>query len=362
MTVSRGESRSVRIKRSGHSALSICSRWRLALGLISVACLCHTSLVGPSVFSFIASAAITEPILKSVNYLRQVPKFEGKTCMSVHEIAECWLIDEAGRAWGAADPALRRSLQTDVSTDQLRDFTLGKMGFVEIRRRGPRIVVTLDPKRVSSSAVVGLLYWLHDAHWVGRLALQVFGSDHDAELVPNIAAFGARLEVLSQCGRDNERTRFQCVPVSTDEVTDDCRIGTLFELWRSSAIRSRSEIAAFCARHFDGRYTLVRPLSNGEFVVDEMGRGYVCYDRSYVAKAAGTLLIDEPDYAYGMWVSEAYRSVALSRAPDFSDVAANIRSPHAADVSVQYRRLVIPFTDPEFGDYIVSASVLRHAA
>ena len=282
--------------------------------------------------------------------------------MTAREHLECWLIDETGRTWGASDPALRRSLQTDISAEQLRDFALGKMGFVEVRRRASRIVVTLEPRKASSSAMIGLLYWLHDAKWVGRLGLQVFGSDHDAELVPNIATLGARLEILCQPGWMLERARFQSVAVPMEEIAADDSIRALFELWRGSAVRSQADVAAYCDRHFHGRYTLVRPLNNGEFIVDGMGRGYYCYDRSYVTSSAGTLLIDEPDHAYGMWVSEAYRSVALNHAPDCSDIAANIRPPRAAEMNLRYRRLVIPFNDPLSGQYLVSASVLRHAA
>jgi hypothetical protein len=282
--------------------------------------------------------------------------------MTSRENLECWMIDESGRVWGGTDPALWRSLQTDIRVDQLRDFTLGKMGFIEIRRRRQRIVVTLNPQKVSPLAVVGLLYWLHDAKWVGRLALQVFGSEHAAELVPNIAAFGARLEALGQPSRADDVTRFRCTAVPNSELVADATIKAMFELWRASPVRPRAEIAAYCSRHFEGRYTLVRQQSNGEFLVDRMGAGYRCYDRSYVAKAAGTLLIDEPDYVYGMWVSEAYRSVALNRAPDCSDIVASIRPPLTEEVNVRYRRLVVPFTDPLSGEYLVSASILRDAA
>ncbi len=281
--------------------------------------------------------------------------------MQNREQLERWFIDEEGRIWQSTDTDLRRSLQTDISPEQLRGFMVGKMGFVEVRRRGPSLVVTLSPRKVSSLAVIGLLFWLHDAKWVGRLALQVFGSDHDAELLPNIATFAARLEVLCQLGWKDDRARFRNDKLSIAEMRADHSILSMFEWWRASDVRSRDEVAAYCDEHFQGRYTIVRPLNNGEFLVEAMGRGYFCYDLSYVTIATGTLLVDEPDHAYGMWITEAYRSVAISRAPDFSDITARIQQAQAAEVNVRYRRLVIPLNDPVLGQYLVSASILREA-
>jgi hypothetical protein len=124
-------------------------------------------------------------------------------------------------------------------------------------------------------------------------------------------------------------------------------------------VRSRTEVAEFCRAWFHERFTIVHQTVDGEFVIDQTGTGYCCYDRSYVRNSAGTLLIDEPDCVYGHWVSNAYREVASVGTPQCDEVSARIKRPRRQEIEVEYRRVIVPFVTSDSGDFMVSASLLQ---
>ena len=57
----------------------------------------------------------------------------------------------------------------------------------------------------------------------------------------------------------------------------------------------------------------------------------------------GLRVEDQPDYAYGKWVSGPYRQVLSTGEPSLEDVDAVITWPQQPRTSYRYRRLVVPF-------------------
>jgi hypothetical protein len=277
-------------------------------------------------------------------------------------VAESYLFDDSGRCWRLIDPGLRRSLRTDLPLPELRDFAIRNLGFVEARCWRGRLVITFRRKIASEIALAALMYWLDDEQWQGSLVLRLIGSSTVDEIIASPAALARRLRTMTVADALDEQSRFKRWPLAAAQAEREKPIGRLLELWRSSPVRSQAEVAAFCRAWFHGRFTIVHQTEMGEFVIDETGSGYRCYDRSYVTHSAGSRLIDEPDCLYGHWVSGTYREVALVATPQCDDVAARIEPPRRQAIEVEYRRIIAPFVTSDAGHFLVSASVLRDSA
>jgi hypothetical protein len=277
-------------------------------------------------------------------------------------VAETYLFDDSGHCWRLIDPGLRRLFSTDLPLPELRDFVLRNLGFVEARRWRGRLVVTLRRKIASEVAMAALMYWLHDEQWRGRIVLRLIGSSPADEIVASPAALARRLRILTAADAMDEQCRFKRRPLSETRAENAKPIKRLIELWRSSPVRSQAEVAEYCNAWFNGRFTIVHQTVPGDFVIDQTGSGYCCYDPSYLKTSPGTRLIDEPDCLYGHWVSNAYREVVSVGTPQCDDVAARIEPPRRPALHVEYRRIIAPFAASGSGRFLVSASVLRHPA
>ena len=67
---------------------------------------------------------------------------------------------------------------------------------------------------------------------------------------------------------------------------------------------------------------------------------------------------DQPDYAYGKWLTEVYGNVVARRAPSLDDVDAVITWPQQPRISYRYRRLVMPFQSKRDSTLLLSATVI----
>ena len=67
---------------------------------------------------------------------------------------------------------------------------------------------------------------------------------------------------------------------------------------------------------------------------------------------------DQPDYAYGKWVSSLYRDVMVSGKPTLQEIDAVITWPEKPRTNYRYRRLVLPFEGEDNSTMLLGATQL----
>jgi hypothetical protein len=268
------------------------------------------------------------------------------------------VFDGSGRTWVGGSLALRSQVGCGAPYDNLTDYVVRNMGYVEVGARGPSLHVRLRPSVVQPMALAAALYWVADRR-ASRVLVSWLGPD------------GWSHEVSAT--RSEATQRLTDLALTMERVTSDefqfqqrdleglpAQLKALLEQWRAHPTFDRERLAQAMEGEAQGRYILVKHIpsaSRPELLVEECGRGLM-YNDAFRAHAVGERFEDQPNYHYGRRAAEAYLHVASSGVPRFEEVTATMFWPQRGRIRHNYARLILPYSQDDGSSLLLCASVL----
>lgn len=272
------------------------------------------------------------------------------------------LFDDKGELWDAKSRKLAEGLHSSLSSEDLSSYAVRNLGFIAISEQNGSLRLSLRPAVVSQMALSGLLYWIFDRS-IERVLISFLDGEWSHELVRTREEAVRRL--LARTKRDGEDRRgdFLNRPRPLHDLPKTSPLRAVLDAWTAcDGIYDRERLHPMLQKAINGRFFLVEASSNTQsLLVREVGEGYTGDARYWLTRTKGLRVEDQPDHAYGQWVTTHYREVANTRAPSLQDVDAIITWPQQPRIGYRYRRLVLPFKTAEDSTLLLSATIIDPA-
>jgi hypothetical protein len=114
------------------------------------------------------------------------------------------LLDDTGRGWDPAGGALAQSLDTHLRGNELVDYTIRNMGYLELASRKGSAHLRLRPTLVAQPALAAALLLLEE-HAVERVFASVWNERWQDLLLPTAKFQSICLSSRHRLGRDDRR-------------------------------------------------------------------------------------------------------------------------------------------------------------
>jgi len=270
------------------------------------------------------------------------------------------LFDDRGEVWDAKSTRLAETLHASLSVEELAKYVVRNMGYIAATETGGSVQIRLRPSVVSPTAMSAVLYWLYD-QTIERVLISFLDDDWTHALVRTVdEAVKALLERVKFNAADREGD-FLLQPMPLHDLPDTSPLHAVLAAWSESGGRfNRERLYPLLDRALNGRFVLFENTANSPHVrVKDVGKGLGQSAAFWLSRTKGLRVEDQPDYAYGKWVAEAYRQVLSTREPSLEDVDAVITWPQQPRISYRYRRLLVPLKERNSSStLILSATVI----
>lgn len=269
------------------------------------------------------------------------------------------LFDDKGDLWNAKARSLAEALGASLSADELAKYAVRNLGFIAAAEQEDSVSLRLRPAVVSPTALGALMYWLHDRP-IARVLLSFLDDEWTHELIASreeaVRRLLARVSMKSE-GREGDFLS-QLLPLH--DLQPDSPLRALLEAWAECSGKYDPErLHAVIEQALNGRFVLFEaPAGSPSVYVKEVGRGLGQSGGYWLSRTKGLRVEDQPDYAYGMWVAQAYREVLKTHSPRLDNVDAVVSFPQQPRKSYRYRRLVVPFEGNSSSTLVLSATVI----
>ena len=272
---------------------------------------------------------------------------------------QAFVFDDQGEMWDAKSRRLAEVLQASLTGEELLTYVIRNLGFVAVSESGGSVRLRLRPKVVSQAALGALLYWLHDQH-IDRMLLSFLDNEWTHELVGSRQEAARRLLARVHFKPEDRDGDFLNKQLPLQELPGASPLRALLDVWSDHSGRFDGErIYPLLDKALNGRFVLFEANASSPTVyVKDVGQGLGRSGGYWLTRSKGLRVEDQPDYAYGKWVAEAYRDVLASREPLLDDVDAVITWPQQPRVSYRYRRLIVPFEGASASTLLLSATVI----
>ena len=269
------------------------------------------------------------------------------------------LFDDRGELWDAKSRTLAESLQASLSGEDLLSYVVRNLDFIAIADNNGSLRLRLRPAVVSQMALGALLYWLHD-RVVERALISFLDGEWTHELVASRDDAVRRLLARVKHKAADRDGDFLDRPRPLHELPDGSPLRAVLNAWADCRGRFDAErLRPVIQRALNGRFVLFEatPYSPSLHVKD-VGAGLSKSAEYWLSRTKGLRVEDQPDYAYGKWVAEAYRQVLSTGEPSLADVDAVITWPQHPRIGYRYRRLLVPFEAQRDSTLVLSATVI----
>ena len=268
------------------------------------------------------------------------------------------LFDDSGEVWDAKSPALGEALQASLSADELAKYVVKNLGFIAATETCGSVQIRLRPAVASPTALSAVLYWLYD-QTIERVLISFLDEEWTHALVRTVDEAVKALLARVKFNASDREGDFLLQPKPLHDLPDTSPLHAVLAAWSESGGRfNRERLLPLLDRALNGRFVLFENVANSPHVhVKDVGQGFGELASFWLTRTKGLRVEDQPDYAYGKWVAEAYRQVLSKREPSLEDVDAVITWPQQPRMSYRYRRLLVPFKERN-STLILSATVI----
>ena len=272
------------------------------------------------------------------------------------------ILDDHGRAWDARSSALRSFLHCSLPDFDFLTYLIENLGFVAVTKIAPDAArIRFRPETASQTSIAAALYYIAD---MGIERTIISHPDKFVErLFPSLAQTIAYIAEQVAASHQQPPCAFTSRerPIGILANTDDA-LSSLFVQWIDSRqVYDSATLANVLPESLRGRFMLVEPV-DGRLTFTDVGTGFEIFGETWQENvhARGMPMEEQPDYDYGRWAQNIYRSVQETRLPRLDEVDATIRRPHRNDrVHLRYRRLILPVTcKGHGGTCLLGASVI----
>jgi hypothetical protein len=269
------------------------------------------------------------------------------------------LFDDKGDTWDAKSRGLAEELGASLSPGELAKYVVRNLGFVAAAENEGSVSVRVRPAVVSSMALAAFIYWLHD-RTVARVLISFLDREWSHELVASREeAVNKLLDRSRFIPRDREGD-FLKKPKRLHELPDTSPLRAVLAAWADSDRKfDRERLQPVIKRAVNDRFVLVEASEGSPSLrIKDVGAGFGTAANSWLPRSIGLRVEDQPDYAYGKWVTMPYRQVLRTGEPSLDDVDAVITWPQHPRISYRYRRLVVPFGGTRDSTLLLSVTMV----
>ena len=272
---------------------------------------------------------------------------------------QTYLFDDKGELWDGKSRQLADALHASLSSEDLLKYVVRNLGFIAITENSGSLRLQLRPAVVSQMALSGLLYWLHD-HDVDRVLISSLDEEWSHELVRTREEAVRRLLMRVKFIPTDRDGDFLNEPRSLHDLPGDSPLRAVLSAWADCGGKFDPErLQPVIQKALGGRFVLFEAARDSPSVhVKDVGGGLGKSAGYWLSRTKGLRVEDQPDYAYGKWVAQAYREVLATREPSLADVDAVITWPQQPRISYRYRRLLVPFEAERNSTLVLSATVI----
>ncbi len=252
------------------------------------------------------------------------------------------LIDDHGELWPENSKVLRKSFASKMSRDGISAYLVKNLGFVAVDSFGASAQVRVRPAILTPAAIDTLLAWMRTVHYE-RIALAYFDTDWRFILVPSVEALAARLDALMTAQAAARPAEFITRASDVATLAHYPALQSLIDNWEKFSRELSDEALARIVRQLTrGRYVIVkRDASNEHLVMSEAGTGYRTMGKDWAMAARGAPVAEQPDAAYGAWLSQCYERALALNEPIVEDVDAIVTTPEYGRYRLRYKRLML---------------------
>lgn len=264
-----------------------------------------------------------------------------------------WLIDERGSVFQSRSHAFYRSLNISGYDGNIENDVIRNLGFVRIRKRGDRSILSLRLRAVSDVALASAFYFLLD-YAKGLVVLDSLGKDQPTEILQSTRAAIDRINFLRRNLR-HASNKFQetILPLSAFNVNDP--LHELLLIWRAGCHSDIDSLIQFSASRLANRYLVTEADGGVDLRFVKLGKGLKVPDPTWRFRALGALVETQPDAEFWNWAALKQRAALKSREAMLADISTDIYWPGSGWVHRAYRRILLPCTT-EQGRYLFSAN------
>lgn len=258
-----------------------------------------------------------------------------------HDMA---LVMDDGEIVAVAEARLRRFCP-QLDNETFTTFAVRNLGAAAVLDRGDCLRIRWRPEGMTQATLAGLVHWLVDRA-DRRVVVSRLGRTWTHTLVPS-----RRLAVnilLETHDAGNRRTR-RFYAARRQLAEGLCRRpfrDALDYAEAHSGVLDESRTATLGDGILQGRYILLK-AEGDHLVLHRVGTGFQTIDPRWRSLATRLELEDQPDCAYGRWVSSAYREAVAAGLPLVDDVDAEVEFAPDRHVRLRYRRLILPAAGTE---------------
>lgn len=274
-------------------------------------------------------------------------------------VTQSFVFDDQGEMWDAKSRRLAEVLQATLPGEELLSYVIRNLGFVGVSESNGSVRLRLRPAVVSQAALGALLYWLHDRR-IDRMLLSFLDGEWTHEMVRTSEEAVRRVLAHARFKPVDRDGDFLHQQRALQELPNASPLRALLDVWSDHSGRFDGDrIYPLLDKALNGRFVLFQANANSPTLyVKDVGSGLGQSGGYWLTRTKGLRVEDQPDYAYGKWVAEAYRDVLETREPLLDDVDAVITWPQQPRVSYRYRRLIVPFDGGSTSTLLLSATII----
>ncbi|MEM9359087.1 MAG: hypothetical protein AAGB04_23125 [Pseudomonadota bacterium] len=271
------------------------------------------------------------------------------------------LIDNAGAIHDRQSGVLRLRYGADVGSKSFSDYSIRNLGFIAVRGRPGSCQIRAAPGRVGHLAFSSLTN-LVSSHEPDMAALEWYGRAWHEELHRGPKAVLERFVGLMLTTHVQTTSPFSSHPAKCTELEKNSALSGLLNFWKDkggklSLRRHRHELEEISKAKF---LIVRRGQDSPHIVAEHYGKGLDLYPtKGWRQRLTGRRLDEQPDMAFGRWVSDSYRDVMIVNEPVLSRVDVTTYDPAARlKVRKQYTRLALPIDKTA----VLSGSIVHNSA
>lgn len=272
-----------------------------------------------------------------------------------------FLIDNLGETWPASSAKLSEQMGFDRWSESERSrFLVTNLGFVSLRRGRRGLWIELRPTFLRRETFAALLLTLRDMPesrvvvstlqetWTERLwgsvdeAREAIVREFETAICERGGYFAARQTHLLCLENDSPLRRAYETAAARDFSFDAYGVWAMLE---NSGVN---------------RYALLRAHSDPEQIhIVAHGEGYSTFSPKWNRSASGRKFFDLPDRAYARSAAKGFSLVSQDKVPRAEDVSASLWWAARGRYEIKYKRLLLPITIADKGEFLLTVSDLK---
>jgi hypothetical protein len=270
------------------------------------------------------------------------------------------LIDDNGEVWDGGSIVLRQNLFASGTGPGFSEYVIKNLGFIGIRFTERAAHIRLRPTVVSPVAMASLLYCLSDRR-PQRALLTTYDDSTDNwayEILGSPMAILKRLSATAAArpGRTNAVRRQSR---DAGRLSGRSPLRGALQCWADHRGHfDRAVLEQVIHRVLKERYILLSAAGqSSDLLIRDVGAGLPEFARTWLSRALGQRVEDQPDYDYGRSCAAAYAEAIARQEPILEDVDAVVSWPGYGRLRRRYTRAILPFTGAQGERWLLSTSV-----